>query len=74
MPEILMENVEKVFRPSELNEGQKATIQLLEDRFVQMAKDVLTNVPRCADRTVVLRKLLEAKMLSTQAIAKGGLI
>lgn len=74
MAEITMENVEQVFRPTNLNEGQVAAVKLIEDRFVQMAKDVIAHVPRCAVRTVVLRRLLEQKMLCVDAIAKGGLI
>lgn len=74
MAEITMENVETVFKSVPVDEGQAAAIALITERFTKMAQDVLTNVPRCALRTVILRRLLELKMLSVDAIAKGGLI
>jgi hypothetical protein len=74
VPEITTDNVELVFGSVPLDEGQQATVKLVTERFTEMARTVLTNVPRCAHRTVVLRRLLEAKMLCVDAIAKGGLI
>lgn len=70
--EITTENVTRVFGSVELNEGTRASIKLITDKFTQMAMDVLTTVPRCPTRTVVLRKLLEGKMLAVDSIAKGG--
>lgn len=87
MAEITMENVEEVFRPRKFKrkEGTEEglepeddailkTIKLLEDAFVEMAKTILSTTPRCADRSAVLRDLRVAKMMCTDAIAKGGLI
>lgn len=74
MAEITMENVETVFNSVPVDEGQAAAIKLITERYVKMAQDVITNVPRCALRTVILRRLLELKMLSVDAIAKGGII
>lgn len=72
--EITIENVETVFGSVPLNESQQVTVKLVTDRFTEMARTILTNVPRCAHRTAALRKLLEAKMTCVDAIAKGGLI
>lgn len=74
MAEITTENVEQVFRSTQVNEGQAAAIKEIEQHFVDSAKKVLQFVPRCALRTVVLRRLLELKMLCVDAIAKGGMI
>jgi hypothetical protein len=74
MAEISMENVHQVFNSVPVDEGQRKTIELITERFTKLAEDVLTNVPRCAIRTVVLRRLLEQKMLCVDAITKGGLI
>lgn len=71
---VTMENVEQVFRATQLNEGQVAAVKAVEDLFVDTAKKVIAHVPNCADRSAALRKLLEAKMTCVQAIAKGGLI
>lgn len=74
MAEITMDNVERVFKPvpEPPNEGTQATMKLVEERFLEMAKTILTNVPRCAHRSAALRDLLMAKMTCMDAIAKGG--
>jgi len=74
MAEISMENVVTVFKSVPVNEGQVVTIKLVEERFLEMAETILTNVPRCAHRSAALRDLLQAKMVCIDAIAKGGLI
>lgn len=78
MAEITYENVEQVFGTKALTDGEKEnvgrTITLVEERFVEMAKTIITNVPRCAHRSAALRDLLQAKMMCIDAIAKGGLI
>jgi len=72
--EVTMENVETVFNSVQTNEGQQATIKLVTERFVEMAKTIITNVPRCADRSAALRDLRNCKMICVDAIAKGGII
>lgn len=75
MPEVTMENVEQVFKATAPRaDVNPETIHLVEGRFVEMAKTILTNVPRCADRSAALRSLRECKMMCIEAIAKGGLI
>lgn len=77
-----MENVERVFGKVDLTktviaegeEGRVKTITLVTDRFIEMAKTILTNVPNCADRSAALRDLRVAKMTCIDAIAKGGLV
>lgn len=74
MAEITMENVDLVFSSVAVSEGQKLAIEHVTKHFVALAREVISTVPRCAIRTVVLRHLLEQKMLCVDAIAKGGLI
>lgn len=70
--EITTENLDAVFGSVPVTEGQAASINLVTEAFKKLAFDVLTNVPRCAIRTVILRRLLELKMLAVDSIAKGG--
>lgn len=57
------------FTPQEkLGPVQKAALQRMDTAFKELATDVLDNVPETADRTSALRKILEAKMMCSQAI------
>lgn len=74
MAEITIENVEGVFRSMPAPENVQEQIKLLEDRFVEMAKTIITNVPRSQQRTNALLSLLKVKMVCIDTIVKGGLI
>ena len=74
MAEITMENVEGAFRSMKAPENVKPILQLIEERFLDMAKTILLNVPRSAHRSAALRSLLEAKWACVDSIVKGGLI
>ena len=74
MAEITMENVEAAFGHLKPAENVKPIIKLVEERFLDMAKTILTNVPRSAHRSAALRALLEAKWTCIDSIIKGGLI
>lgn len=70
------EEVNFAFSPvSKLTEVQKQEILKTEMGFKDLATDLVALVPESPDRTVALRKLLEAKMMMVQAIthvAKKG--
>lgn len=72
--EVTMENHETVFGSVPLDEGQQKMVEHITKHFTTLAREVLLSVPRCADRSAVLRQLREAKMIAVDAIAKGGLI
>lgn len=74
MAEVTMENVEQVFSSVPVDEGQQKAIKHIQDKFIELAKEIISTVPRCADRSAVIRDLRCAKMFCTDAIAKGGLI
>lgn len=74
MPEITMENVEGAFKSMKTPENVKPIKELVEEKFLEMAKAILMNVPRSAHRSAALRSLLEAKWACMDAIVKGGLI
>jgi hypothetical protein len=74
MGRIDIDTVEAAFGPVVVDPGQKATIELVTARFVELARTVITNVPDCAHRSAALRDILQAKMMCVDAIAKGGLI
>jgi hypothetical protein len=74
MAEITMENVEGAFNSMKAPENVKPIIKLVEEKFLEMAKVILMNVPRSAHRSAALRALLEAKWACIDSIVKGGLI
>lgn len=51
-----------------LSPSQTQRLLNMEVRFKEMATDILDQVPESADRTSALRKLLETKMMCSQAI------
>ncbi len=64
------EEVKFAFTPvgDKLSAGQKMALQKAENLFRETALEVLQLVPKTADRTSALRKLLEAKFMCSQAI------
>jgi len=42
-------------------------LQVVSRRFSLLAQDILESLPRCAERTVALRKLLESKDAAVRA-------
>lgn len=74
MAEITIENVDAVFRAIPAPENVQEQIKLIEDRTVEMAKTIITNVPRSQQRTNALLSLLKVKMVCIDTIVKGGLI
>lgn len=68
------EFVEEVFTYHKPDHAQEVAFKLVRDAFVAAAKVVLLNVPACADRSVTIRKLREARMDANAAIALRGMI
>lgn len=63
------QEVEHAFTPNrKLSPGQVQKVLNAEVAFRDFAKTVIMETPDCADRTSALRKILEAKMMVTQAI------
>ena len=54
-----------------LTESQKMRLLRLEVTFKDVALEIADLVPECHERAVVLRKLLEAKFLSSQIVSHG---
>lgn len=71
---ITMENVDQVFGAVVPSEEVIPAIKLVTERFTEMARTIITNVPDCAHRSAALRDLLVAKWTSVDAIIKGGLV
>lgn len=57
------EQIAKYFQYAHLPER----LQLVSCRFAQAACGILEDLPRCAERTVALRKLLESKDAAVRA-------
>lgn len=69
-----LENVEDVFTYHAPTEDQVPRFQAVKDALLSAAVVILTHVPDCADRSVALRKLREARMDANAAIALNGRI
>jgi len=52
-----------------LNQVSQQALLHIENSFIELTRDIFRHVPECADRTSALRKLLEAKMMCSQAIS-----
>lgn len=75
MAEVTMENVEAVFKATAPRaDVNPEHIKHMENKFVDLAKEILSTVPRCADRSAVIRDLRLCKMMCIDSIAKGGII
>jgi hypothetical protein len=55
-----------------LSPGDNMRLLKINARFKDMASEVMDLVPECPDRTVALRKLLEAKFTCVQAITHAN--
>ncbi len=64
-----VQEVTHAFTPvGKLDPATAQRIYLVQVAFIEFAKEILELVPECADRTAAMRKLLEAKMSSVQAL------
>lgn len=67
------------FTPEEIKQDQvlkyfhyqhlPAALQPLSKPFCELARFLVDNTPRCAERTVALRKLVEAKDCAVRSVA-----
>lgn len=62
---------EVALRAVNISANQRAIVKFVEEAFVTLAKDVVSVVPDCADRTAGLRILRQAKHEFIEAICKG---
>lgn len=71
---ITYENVDRVFGSEVAPDSALPAMKLVADRFAELAKTVISNVPDCAHRSAALRDILVAKWACIDAIVKGGLV
>jgi hypothetical protein len=75
MPERLtLENVEEIFTYQPADAEQLEAFDDVRAALIEAARVILQRVPDCADRSVALRKLREARMDANSAIALRGRI
>lgn len=68
-------DLEKMFTPIEprfLTETQKAVLVKLQRQFLDVATDILADIPESAQRTKAFWKLLEVKTLCSHAVTHVG--
>lgn len=66
-----LDEVKYAFNPvpaKQLTEVAKVSIVKIEMAFTTLASEILDLVPESADRTSAIRRILEAKFMSVQAI------
>lgn len=66
------ENLERVFTYQTPTPEMIPKFQAVRDALIYASKVILENVPECADRSVALRKLREARMDANAAISLNG--
>lgn len=72
VPDEKMEaEIENYFTYHAPKDDQQERYVLLRDSAKILAKQIICNVPPCADRTAAIRKLRECIMTANQAIACG---
>lgn len=64
--------IKYAFEPQKLSETQKHLILKTEMAFKELAETIIDLAPETADRTAALRKVLEAKFMTVQAITHPG--
>lgn len=74
MGQVDTSNVEDVMTYHAPTPDQLPKYAAVKEAITACAKVILEVVPQCADRTVALRKLREARMDANAAIALNGLI
>ena len=68
------EGIEEAFTYHLPSEEQKVVYNELRNQFKELALSIIEKVPSSATRTVALRKLWEASMITNAAIATEGKI
>lgn len=71
---VTLENVEDVFTYHAPDATQVVAYEMVREAMIQAARTILRVVPPCADRTVAIRRLREARMTANAAIALHGRI
>lgn len=71
---VTLENVSEVVRYHKPTEAQVISHETLAVTAENFIKIILTHCPQCADTTAAIRKVREAKMTASAAVALEGLI
>ena len=74
MGQVRIEILDEVMTYHPPTEEQIPKYQRVKEAIAEAIKAVIFNCPECADRTVAIRKLREARMDANAAIALNGLI
>lgn len=72
MGQVNTENVDRAFTYQTPTEDMQPKFKVVSEALKNAAKVILENVPECADRSVALRKLREARMDANAAISLKG--
>lgn len=64
--------IEDLFEYHEWNDSKRAAGAKVREALKEAVRVIIANVPPCADRTVALRKISEARMDSCNAITHGA--
>lgn len=65
--------IDGLFRYQPWTDEQRAKGDLVRDSLAAAVKTIIANVPPCPDRSVAIRKIIEARMDANAAITLGGL-
>lgn len=74
MGQVNKSNVDDVMTYHKPTDEQLPKYAAVKEAITHAANVIIDNVPECADRTVAIRKLREARMDANAAIALNGLI
>jgi chaperonin GroEL (HSP60 family) len=71
---LTLDNLHAAFQGHDLDDDQKARVQRVRDACESAARTIMENAPQCADTTVAVRKIREARKDAVEAIALKGLV
>lgn len=71
---VTLENASEVVRYHAPTEEQKLQHERVAVASQHLIEVILENSPKCADQTAAIRKVREAKMTASAAIALDGLV
>ena len=63
--------VEKAFQQNPLTQDQQQRIELINEKFSQVARFIISVTPECAEQTRIINKLQESNRLAGEAIKKN---
>ena len=69
---VTLENLEKIFTYQKATPDQEKAYAAIREAGIAFAKVILEYVPDCADRTVAIRSVRDARMQANAAVALQG--